>query len=258
MLKTGILSLAFTLILVGSAVHGQEPEPMASGTTKALHYTATKLGIPILKATVTFENERGDDGKPLLSVCATFRSLRYLDSVFRMNNRFTSTVVRETCEPVRYLKEVDQGGLLIPKRNYTHTISFDSSLQRVVLERKGTGESEVVSLPPHTYDPLSMFARYYLSKERIPVGEDLRMAVYDGVKLRQILFHSRKERVKSKVYGDVEAICLESAISFSTFGEKEGVLRIWYLAEEERVPLFMELELPVGSVRFELDGLEKE
>ena len=44
-----------------------------------------------------------------------------------MNNRFTSTVEAETCSPIRYVKEVDQEGLLIKKKHYLHTFTFDAS-----------------------------------------------------------------------------------------------------------------------------------
>ncbi len=83
------------------------------------------------------------------------------------------------------------------------------------------------------------------------------MSIYDGVKLRAMIFHSKPEKVKSKKYGEVEAVRLESTTSFSTFAEKEGIIRIWYTANGERIPLLMELDLPVGNVKFELDSVEK-
>jgi hypothetical protein len=162
----------------------------------------------------------------------------------------------DTCFPVRYVKEVDQEGLLIQKKNYLHTIVFDPSRQKVVVEKKEEGDREELSLPPSTYDPLSMFARYYLKEELHP-GQDIRMSIYDGVKLRAMVFHSKQEKVKSKKYGEVQAIRLESSTSFSTFGEKEGIIRIWYTADREKIPLLILLDLPVGDVKFELESVEK-
>jgi hypothetical protein len=73
-----------------------------------------------------------------------------------------------------------------------------------------------------------------------------------------MVFHSKKEKVNSKMYGEVEAVCLESTTSFSTFGDKEGIIRIWYMNNREKIPILMELELPVGNVRFELDEVKEE
>jgi hypothetical protein len=258
-LKIRVIFVAGILFLFGFPDYGdgsQQVSQPTSGTGKVFHYTATKFGVPIFKATIKIENESFHQGKSLFQIHASFHSLQYLSPLFRMNNRFTSTMETETCFPVRYVKEVDQEGLLIQKKNYLHTLLFDSFLHKVVVEKNEKQEKEVISLPPHTYDPLSMFARCYLKEELRP-GQDIRMSIYDGVKLRALVFHSKQEKVKSKRYGKVEAVRLESATSFSTFGEKEGIIRIWYTADGGRTPLLIELDLPVGNVKFELESVEK-
>jgi hypothetical protein len=259
-LRIRVIFVAGILFLFGSAVYGGRPQQMSqpsSGIGKTFHYSASRFGVPIFKATIKIENEFFHLGKSLFQIHASFHSLPYLGPFFRMNNRFTSTMETDTCFPVRYVKEVDQEGLLIQKKNYVHTIVFDPSRQKVVIEKKEGGDKEEVSLPPSTYDPLSMFARYYL-KEKLHPGQDIRMSLYDGVKVRAMVFHSKQEKVKSKKYGEVQVIRLESTTSFSTFGEKEGIIRIWYTADGERIPLLIELDLPVGDVKFELESVEKE
>ena len=258
-LRIRIIFVIAILFVFGSVAYGDGPEQTSqssSGIGKVFHYKATRFGVPIFKATIKIDNESFHQGKPLLQIHASFHSLPYLGPLFRMNNRFTSTMEADTCFPVRYVKEVDQEGLLIQKKHYLHTLLFDHTLQKVVVEKKEEGDGEEVSLPPSTYDPLSMFARYYLKEELRP-GQDIRMSIYDGVKLRTMVFHSKQEKVKSKKYGELEAIRLESTTSFSTFGEKEGIIRIWYTADRERIPLLMELDLPVGDVKFELESVEK-
>lgn len=258
-LRIRIIFVVGILFLFGSPVYGdgsQQISQPTSGAGKVFHYKATRFGVPIFKATIKIENESFHQGKSLFQIHASFQSLQYLGPFFRMNNRFTSTMETDTCFPVRYVKEVDQEGLLIQKKNYLHTLLFDPPRQKVMVERKEGRETEEVSLPPSTYDPLSMFARCYLKEELRP-GQDIRMSIYDGVKLRAMVFHSKQEKVKSKKYGEVQAVRLESATSFSTFGEKEGIIRIWYTADGERTPLLIELDLPVGNVKFELESVEK-
>jgi hypothetical protein len=259
-LRIRIIFAVSILFLFGSAVYGDGPQQTSqssSGFGRVFHYSATRFGVPIFKATIKIDNESFHQGKSLFQIHASFQSLKYLGALFRMNNRFTSTMETDTCFPVRYVKEVDQEGLLIQKKNYLHTIVFDPSRQKVVVEKKEEGDREELSLPPSTYDPLSMFARYYLKEELHP-GQDIRMSIYDGVKLRAMVFHSKQEKVKSKKYGEVQAIRLESSTSFSTFGEKEGIIRIWYTADREKIPLLILLDLPVGDVKFELESVEKE
>jgi hypothetical protein len=258
-LRIRIILAVGILFLFGFSVYGDGSEQVSqptSGTGKVFHYQATRFGFPIFKATIKIENESFHEGRSYFQIQASFRSLAYLGPLFRMNNRFTSTMETETCFPVRYVKEVNQEGLLIQKKKYLHTVLFDPSRQKLTVEKQEGGEKEEVFLPPSTYDPLSMFARYYLKEELRP-GQDIRMSIYDGVKLRAMVFHSQQEEVKSKTYGKVEAVRLESTTTFSTFGEKEGIIRIWYTTDGKRIPLLIELDLPVGNVKFELESVEK-
>ena len=255
-IKTFLL-VGIVLFLVSVAQgDGQNriPEPRSG---QSFLYAAKRFGVPIFKAAIKIENGFVEHGKVFHQVRANVDSVASWGLFFRMNNRFTSIIERETCTPVRYVKEIDQEGLLIKKKNYVQTLTFDSVHQKVAVEKKGEDGRQEVSIPADTYDPLSMFARYYLKDEFRP-GEDTRISLYDGMKLRQMVFHWKKEKVTSKMYGEVEAVCLESTTSFAAFGDKEGIIRIWYMNNREKIPILMELDLPVGDVRFELEEVRKD
>ncbi len=254
-MRINIFLLLVIILLLGSLAYGNDQERVSersTGSGKVFLYTGKKFGVPILKATIKIENGTTEQGKPLYQIEAYVDSRHYLGLLFRMNNRFTSIVEGETCSPVRYVKEIDQEGLLIEKKNYIQTLTFDNSNKKVVVEKKGEEGRQEISLPPETYDPLSMFARYYL-RDEFHSGQDIRISLYDGIKLRQMVFHSKKKKVRSKMYGEVEAVCLESTTPFSTFGDKEGTIRIWYTTDGKKIPILMELDLPVGNIKFELE-----
>jgi len=247
------------VLFLGSVAHGDgqnQNSEQRSRSGRCFLYTAKKFGVPILKATIKIDNGTPEQERRLYQVHVSVDSHHYWGFLFRMNNHFTSTIEAETCFPVRYVKAIDQEGLLIKKKNYTQTLTFDFSHKKVVVERMGEDGKQEIFLPAETYDPLSMFTRYYLKEEFYP-GQEIQMSLYDGVKLRQMVFHSKREKVRSKIYGEVEAVCLESKTSFSTFGDKEGIIRIWYMNDREKIPISMELELPVGTVRFELEEVRE-
>ena len=247
------LLLVGILLVSGTLAHGAEPGIPDKATGTSFLYTGKRFGIPVLKAVIKIENGLFEQGKPVCQIKAHIDTVN-LGFLFHMNNHFTSVVETDTFTPIRYVKEIDQGGFLRETKNYRQTLVFDSKNGKVIVEQKG-GKKEV-SIPAHAYDPLSMFARYYLGDELRP-GQDIPMSIYDGVKLREILFHSRKERVKTDLYGEIEAVCLESTTSFSTFGDREGQIRIWYTADKEKTPVLIQLDLPVGDVVFDLDRVEK-
>jgi hypothetical protein len=247
-----------TISVWGFAAYGNEQKQIPElkpGPGKVFIYISKKFGIPILKASIKIENGSSKQGRPLYQISASVDSLHF-GFLFRMNNRFLSTVQAETCAPVRYVKDIDQQGLLIEEKHYFQTVTFDYSNKKVVAEKGEKEERQEIPISSETYDPLSMFAKYYL-KEEIHPGQDIQMSIFDGVKLRQMVFSSKKGKVKSKIYGEVEAICLESNTSFSSFEDKEGKIRIWYIANGEKTPILIELELPRGHIEFELESIEK-
>ena len=246
------------ILLLGSVAYPNEqrqiPE-LKPGGGKSFIYTAKKFGVPILKATIKIENGSSEQGKPLYQILARIESLDFLKFLFRINNRFFSTVEAETCSPVRYVKEIDQQGLLVERKNYIQTLTFDCLNKKIVAEKNGKKEKQEFALSSETFDPLSMFAKYYLKEELHP-GQNIRTSIFDGVKMRQMSFYSKKGKVKSKMFGEVEAVCLESSTSFSTFDDREGTIRIWYTTEGRKIPILIELDLPVGDVTFELESME--
>jgi hypothetical protein len=224
----------------------------SNGSAKIFIYKARKFGIPILKATIKIENGSLEQGDSLYQIQASVDSLSHVDFLFRMHNRFTSIIKGETCTPIRYVKEINQEGLLIKNKHYHQISVFDYRNNKMLIERPEMGEKQEIPIAPGTCDPLSMFARYYLKEELHP-GQDIGMSIYDGVKLRKMTFHSKEEKVKQNGNGTVEAVCLESTTSFSSFGEREGIIRIWYTTDGKKTPISMELELPIGNIKFELE-----
>jgi hypothetical protein len=254
----GILFFLGALSGVGFAAPHHEQEGILEskpGSGKVFCYTAKKFGIPMLKASIKIENGSYKEGRLLYQIHASVETL-HLGFVFRMKNRFFSTMDAETCSPIQYAKEIDQEGFIVGKKNYVQTFTFDLSNKRVVAEKGENNERQEFPLLCETYDPLSMFAKCYLKGDIHP-GQNIPMSIFDGIKLRQMVFYSKKGKVKSKMYGPVETVCLESSTPFSSFEDKEGKIRIWYTANGEKVPILIDLELPVGRIKFELDSVER-
>jgi len=255
-----ILFMIMLIAMFGSSAFGEGKGPVwerGNGSERVLYYSAKKFGVPILKAMIKMGNGASAGGKPLYRIEAQVVSMNIPGFMFRMNNRFTSFMEMDSFSPLRYVKQIDQEGLVLQKKKYSQTVTFDSTHQIAVVEKKETGQKNEVFLPPLTYDPLALFARH-LFKEDVSPDQEIRMSIYDGVKLREMVFHSKRARVKSKTLGEIDAFCLESITVFSSFGEKEGNIRIWYTANGHKVPIFLELDLPGGKVKFELEEMKEE
>jgi hypothetical protein len=252
-LRVFLLFFFICYIPVPSLVAGGPDSDQSSG--KVFLYTAKRLGIPILKASLYIGNEISPPNKSIYQIRVEIVAVN-VGLLFRINNRFTSMIDGNSGLPLQYVKEIDQDGLLLAKKLYLQTLTFDSLHNRVIVEKKGEKEKQEVSVPKETFDPLSLFARWYL-KESPPLHQDIRMSIFDGVKARQIVLHPRQERINSNKFGEVDAVCLESTMPFMSFENKEGTIRIWYSNDGKRIPLRMELDLPVGKIQLELDEIRE-
>src|SRR4030067_499101 len=115
-LRMGSLLMIAIILWFGSSAYGGGQGPASdpeNGSEKDFHYTAKKLGIPILKAIIRIGNGYSEQGKNLYKIEAQVISLKVPGFMFRMNNRFTSFMEMDPFSPLRYVKEIDQEGLFI-------------------------------------------------------------------------------------------------------------------------------------------------
>jgi len=247
------------LLSFGLNAYGASPEGFAYSDhppTKTFYYTAKKLGIPLLKAILCIGNGSVNGKNGLYRVDAQVVSHQLPGFMFRMNNRFTSMIEKDPFGPIQYIKRIDQEGFFIKKKKYIQTITFDSKSPKAIVEKDGDGEKIEIVFPSVAFDPLALLVRYHL-KESLPVGQEIPMSIFDGVKFRQMIFQANPVKVTTPFWGTLEAICLESKTAFSSFGEKEGTIRIWYVERRDRIPISLELDLPAGVVKFELEDIRE-
>jgi hypothetical protein len=226
------------------------PRELENGIS--FHYRVQKLGTTIITASLSIER----DG-PLHLVKAAVDTTGMIRPFFRMHNRFCSFVKEDGLEPLRYVKEIDQRGVFSRNKRYTDILTFDSTNGTVMVERKDLPDAQEIAVPPHTYDPLSIFLKSFLEAE-VEDGKQIAMRIYDGIKLREVTFAATSGELPTTLYGEVKTICLESEVPFSSLGDKEGAIKIWYTNDERRFPVNITLELPsLGSVEFELERVEQ-
>ena len=218
---------------------------------KQFVYGAEKWGLRILEAVITLEEVQSGEGEKAYVARAQVDTTGVTSVFFSMHNRFHSWVDADHFGPLRYLKEIHQNGIFSGEKRYTSILNFVPGENRVVVD----GEKEI-NLPPDTQDPLSFFVKYYLEEE-IKAGQEIHMSIYDGIRLREVTFMARGESIETSLCGRVEVICLESKVPFSSLGGREGIIKIWFTRDRRKVPARIGLELPIGTVHFDLESFEE-
>jgi hypothetical protein len=240
----------FCALLPPAIGHPAIPGEVEKGIS--FHYRVQKLGTTIITASLSIEREG-----PLHVVKATVDTTGMIRPFFRMHNRFCSYVKEDGLEPLQYVKEIDQRGIFSRNKRYTDILTFDPGTCTVLVEREDPPDAKEIAVPPHTYDPLAIFLKCFLEAE-VEDGNQIEMIIYDGIKLRKVTFAASSTEIPTPLYGEVKAVCLESEVPFSSLGDKEGAIKIWYTDDERRIPVNITLELPsLGSVEFELERVEQ-
>jgi hypothetical protein len=242
-----IVSLLLLFVSLPSAI----ALPSIPGERVRFHYGVHKLGATVLTATLSIEQVG-----PFHLVKAAVDTTGVTRLFFRMHNRFSSYIKEEGFVPSRYIKEVDQWGIVSKKKRYTDILTFDPARGKVLMQHADSPDTQEITIPPQTYDPLAIFLKCFCEAE-ITNGRTLDMRIYDGIKLREVTFAATPGEITTPLYGAVKAVLLESKVPFNSFGDKEGVIKIWYTNDAQRLPVQISLELPVvGDVDFELENVE--
>ncbi|HEQ78984.1 MAG TPA: DUF3108 domain-containing protein [Euryarchaeota archaeon] len=246
------IALFMTLCALPFSAIGHPAVPGEVENGISFHYRVQKLGTTIITASLSIEQNG-----PLHVVKAAVDTTGMIRPFFQMHNRFCSYVKDEGLEPLQYVKKIDQRGVFSRNKRYTDILTFDPHTCTVTVEREDPPNAQEITVPPHTYDPLSIFLKCFLESE-VEDGQTIGMRIYDGIKLREVTFAATSEEIPTPLYGEVQTICLESEVPFSSLGDKEGAIKIWYTDDERRFPVNITLELPsLGSVEFELERVEQ-
>jgi hypothetical protein len=247
-----MLIVALGVLLLFANLPSAIAQPPLPGKGVRFHYRVHKLGATVITASLSIE-----EGNPHYLVKANVDTTGVTSLFFRMHNRFSSYIKEEGLVPFRYIKEINQRGIVSRKKRYTDIFTFDPDQGKVLMQRADLPDVQEIPIPPQTYDPLSIFLKCFCDTEPLN-GRKLEMKIYDGIKVRDVTFVATSAEVKTHLYGTIKTVCLESKVAFNSLGDKEGIIKIWYTDDVQRIPVQILLELPtLGDVNFELDKVEK-
>ena len=154
--------------------------------------------------------------------------------------------------PHRFVRKIDEGG-------YTKDIeiNFDYGHQQAILHDKKVNETMTFDLQENLQDLISAFyflrKNYEVSDLRIGESIELDMLFDDDGVFKFRLKYLGKEVLKTK-FGKVECLKFRPYVqSGRVFKEKES-LSLWVSNDKNKIPIRIEADLAVGSIKADLDG----
>jgi len=205
------------------------------------------IGVYVNAGTASFTTAKVNygDGEVYHFVGEGATNTRY-DWIFKVRDRYESYFDANTMQPVKAIRNVSEG-----KYKKYEEVSFDTQANTVVTP-KG-----VYKVPANIQDVISTvyYARNidyskYKKGDKIPFNMFLGSTVYN-IYIKYV----GKETVKTK-YGIFNAIKLQPLLlKGDTFKGGEG-MTVWVTDDNNHIPVRIESELSVGSIKVDLKQYE--
>ena len=185
-------------------------------------------------------------GRPTWKVVGTGRSTGALDWVFRVRDHYESHIDREGFFPHRFIRRVREGGYRLER-----DIDFDPARRTAATTQGGTTRHHV--MPAFVQDLVSAFyCARRLPLNRLRPGEVIDIpTVVDGEihALRARFVGPRAVEVKA---GRFDGLAFTPVVQEGRIWKGADDLTVIVSADDRHLPVLIESDLVIGSVRLEL------
>lgn len=192
-------------------------------------------------------------GKPAYHVKGFGRTTGFSRIFFKVEDIYETYIDKSTKLPYRFIRNIDEGGYTKHK-----IIDFNQQANKAVVRDIKNSKEETFHTEPQIQDMISSF--YYirdrLLKSELAEGDEIALDMFfDEENFKFRLKFLGREEMKTK-FGKMKTLKFRPLVqSGRVFKEKES-LTIWVSDDKNKIPLRIEADLAVGSLRADLDAFK--
>ncbi|PKQ65355.1 DUF3108 domain-containing protein [Labilibaculum manganireducens] len=231
-----LIFLSHTLLLADSPIKNTEK---GENLRYVIHYGIIRGG----KASLKIRSEK-IDGKDLYHATLTGKTIGLFNSLYKVKDTYESFINTETLLPEKAIRDIREGNY----KRYTEIV-FNREKNEVNSTRSG-----IHKVPEGTHDILSAFyfARANHFNSNLKVGEVVKIQTHfsDELFLLQFRFMGY-ETINSKI-GDVNCYKFIPIVATGRAFKDEDDMTIWISADANRIPVRVQFDLFIGSLRCDL------
>lgn len=245
------LILAAVVVLTMTALAADDPRPLryvpneAFGFGERLEYdvgykfiTAGTAAFTIGKDPVSIK------GRPCFDVRFEVASLKSLDFVYKVRDRYRTLIDVDGIFPWRFEQVIREGGF---SKDFSAT--FDQ------VGNKAYTTEGTFDVPPFVHDIVSAF--YYVRSVDIrgyKKGDVINLRnFFDRESHELVVRVLGRQQIEVKA-GTFKTIVVEPVIKSGSLFKFEGKLILWLSDDERRVPVKVSTKIPIGTIDAELTG----
>jgi len=198
----------------------------------------------------------GNDSTAVYSFESTGKSYRVYDLVFKVRDRFRSTVRAEGFEPVWFGRETSEGGY-----DVNNSYQYDWARRKVISSTENSNSPlkvDTMDIEPCTFDVLSAiyYARSFDFESRRPGDRIPIRFIIDGEFYDLYIRYLGKELQGNRSGKEYMCYKFSALLVEGTIFKGGEDLVAWVTADENKVPVMVEAKILIGSVKAYLTGWE--
>lgn len=192
------------------------------------------------------------DGTPVYHVVGNGKTTGFASIFFKVDDTYESYFDRRDGRPYKFIRKINEGG-------YTKDIevNFDYKKDVAVLNDKKKDKKFNFTIQDDVQDLVSAFyfLRNHYKVKDLEVGKSIDLDVLyddDGV-FKFKLKYLGTEVLKTK-YGRVECLKFRPYVQSGRVFKEQESLSLWVSNDDNRIPIRIQADLRVGSIKADLDG----
>lgn len=198
------------------------------------------------KAEISVQAETRRAQRPVYHVVGTGRSIGMAEWFFKTRDRYESFIDQEALVPWEFIRDVNEGGHKINR----HLIfdQYEQTVRDLEAPEKGSFQFE-----SYAQDMLSAF--YYarsIDASELKPGDVISFTMFlDHEQFPFRLIYLGREMVKTKL-GTIECLKLRPSLQKGRVFKDEEDMTIYVSADKNKIPVLIQTDLLVGSIKVEL------
>lgn len=190
-------------------------------------------------------------GKPVYHIIGRGWTTGAIKWFFKVRDKYESFIDKTTGAPYKFIRNIDEGG-------YTKNIEieFDHVNNKAHVNNKKKKTKKIIDTDPNIQDMVSMY--YYMRNridvENLKVGDEISSNMFFdeenyGFKLK----YFGEELIQTE-FGTVNSLKFRPYVMAGRVFKEEESLTLWVSNDQNKVPLRIQADLAVGSLRADLDA----
>ena len=231
------------LAILPGATDPAPPLPFCPGET--LTYDVTWSIFPAGEVTATLRRLEGH-APEAYEVTTRAQSQGFVSLLYKVDNEFRSVFDPRTFCSQEIHKKTNEGS-----RHKDTRIVFDSARRLAVLDGRDLGKPN--SPPKHAENQIPtcvadvVTAFYYVRRQPLRVGEQVRLPINDGAKTYEVSVEVQAREQIQTPLGTRYAFRVEPKV-FGGLYKRKGRMLIWFSDDEQRLPLRINASMAVGTI----------